>query len=131
MKAILKIIRSQAVQVGITTLFGAAFGAVLALILLLLHDWVVVGLLGLTPPPIVTSTVLPAIGFLLVAGHAAVGFGSAIGLFLNTVLGRILHFGGQSAFVWGLFGQAVGWLLGSAFINIFLAARGLETGLLH
>ena len=129
MKAILKIIRSQAVQVGITTLFGAAFGGVLALILLLLHDWVVIGLLGLTPPPIVTSTVLPAIGFLLVAGHAAVGFGSAIGLFLNTVLGRILHFGGQSAFVWGLFGQAVGWLLGSGFINLFLAARGLETGL--
>ncbi|KAA3664917.1 MAG: cytochrome C oxidase subunit I, partial [Chloroflexi bacterium] len=46
------------------------------------------------------------------------------------VLGRILRYGGQSAFVWGLLGQAVGWLLGSGFINAIRAGMGLETGLL-
>lgn len=51
MKAILKIVRSQIAQVGVTTIFGAALGAAIALILRLLHDWIVVGFIGLTPPP--------------------------------------------------------------------------------
>lgn len=129
MKAILKIIRSLPVQVGVTTIFGAAIGAVLALILRLLHDLTVVSALG-TPPPVVSNVVLPLLGFLLIAFHAAIGFGSSLGLFQNMVLGRILRYGGQSAFVWGLLGQAVGWLLGSGFINAIRAGMGLETGLL-
>lgn len=130
MDTILKITRSRGAHAVVATLFGAVVGAVIAFALRFLHDFILIDTLAMTPPPIASNVILPGIGFLLVAGHAAVGFGSALGLFHNWRLGRFLYFGSASAFVWGLLGQAIGWLLGTSLINAFRAMAGLETGFL-
>ena len=129
MRFMLKIVRSKPFRALVATLFGALVGVIVAYLLRFLYDSLI-GALGLEPPVVATSLILPLLGFVIVAGHAAVGFGASLGMFRNTLLGRFLYYGSESAYVWGIFGQLTSALLGIGFINAIRTAMGLEATLL-
>ncbi len=105
MQFILKIVRSKGFDALMAALFGALIGAIVAGILFVLYRVIVVEALSVVTPEWVGSVVLPAIGLLLILGHAAVGFGSGLGMFRRSSLGRFLYYGSSTSVVRGLFGQ--------------------------
>lgn len=124
MDFLLKITRSKGAQAIVSGLFGAVLGLVIALLLRSVHDWLVASLTIIKPPQMAYDVLYPTIGALIVAIHAVVGLGSGVGLFHNTRMGRFLYYGGASSFVWGLFGQAIGLLIGIGIIDGLRAALG-------
>ncbi len=126
MQFILRIIRSKGFDAIMAAIFGAVVGAVIAGILYAVYTIIVVNLLALEAPPLVDLVVLPAIGALIVLGHAAVGFGSGLGMFRNTSLGKFLYYGSANSLTRGLVGQVIGTLLGYALFELFRAITGQE-----
>ncbi len=126
MVTLLKIFRSRIYETLVAGLFGALVGLTIALGLRFLHDFILIDLLGQEAPAIAVDFILPAIGYLLVVGHALVGLGAGMGAFQNTKLGRFLYFGAATGYVRGLVGQVVFSLIGIGLIEAFRAALGLE-----
>ncbi len=130
MLLMLRIVRSQPFKALVAAFFGALIGLVVAYFLRFLHDVVVVDLFAAEPPPMATELILPGLGFLIVGGHAFAGVLASIGFLRSTLLGRILYYGSESAYVWGTFGMVVSGLLGIGFVNAIRLATGLEATLL-
>jgi hypothetical protein len=130
MKQMLYVVRSQPFKALIAAFWGALIGLAVAYLLRFLHDLIAVDLLATEPPPFATELVLPGLGFLIVAGHAFAGVLASIGFLRGTLLGRILYYGSESAYVWGIFGMTVSGLLGIGFVNAIRLSAGLEATLL-
>lgn len=141
MDTLLKITRSKGAHAVVSALVGAVVGAIWAAVLLAIFSLepavagvkLLVGFLLI--PEAAVDAVLPpllnVVAALIVAVHVVVGFGSGLNLFMDTRMGRFLHYAGATAFAWGLVGQFTAWLLGIGVVNAFRAAAGLETGLLN
>ncbi len=63
----------------------------------MVYSVIVIDALASCTPPIVGEVVLPAIGVLIVLGHATVGFGSGLGMFRGTSLGKFLYYGSANS----------------------------------
>jgi len=130
MLAILQFTRSKAFDSLMGGLVGAAIGALIAVALRFLHDLILVGLLGMAPPPIAVDFLLPLVGLLIVAGHLFVGLGAGYGAFQKLALGRFLYYASATSLVRGLVAQVVFTLIGIGFINAIRLAMGLKATLL-
>lgn len=134
MLAILRLTRSKAAHVVVSTLVGAVVGGIFALILraVLLHPAVVNAVTFLSGFALIPATAVetfhPIVVAILVAAvfavHVMVGAASAAGLFHNTRMGRFMYYAGASAYGWGLFGQAVGWGVGVLLVNLVRVLSG-------
>ncbi|WP_420641396.1 cytochrome c oxidase subunit I [Candidatus Leptofilum sp.] len=136
MTTLLKIVRSRFAFALVAALFGGVVGLVLAalvqaiFILEPIANFVKFLLQFLLIPATTLDSAYPVainvIAVLIIVGHVVVGFGSALGLFQNTRLGRFLYYSSETALVWGLFGQAVSFAAGNAFINLFRILGGAQ-----
>ncbi len=130
MQFILRIVRSKGFDAVMASILGAIVGVIVAGILYGLYRVIVVGALALVTPEIVGTVVLPAIGGLIILGHAVVGFGSGLGMFRGSSLGKFLFYGSANSLARGLTGQLVATLLGIGLFSLFRLARGEEATLL-
>ncbi len=126
MPFIVKIVRSKVFD----ALMGAILGIVIGLIVTAIIWIIVVGIGEMLPPFLVTFGV-PVIGILIVLGHAIIGFGSGLGMFHGTSLGRFLYYGSATGYFRGILGQIIGTLLGMSLFNLFLAAKGASEPFLN
>lgn len=140
MLTILKITRSKIAHAVVSGLTGGIIGAIWAFIVHTVFSTeaavnAVKFLLGfLLVPATAVDSLLPiivnALIGLLIVSHVVIGFGSGLGAFQNMRLGRFLYYAGASAYAWGIMGQAIGFLLGIGFVNMFRTMAGLEATLL-
>jgi len=126
MEFILKIVRSKGFDAVMGGLLGVVMGGALALLLNWLHEVIVVGALGMTPPAIVSDLVFPALGALIVAGSGAAGFASGLGLFQNSWIGRFFYYASANSLFRGIVGQLIAGTLGLAFFNLVSGNPALQ-----
>ena len=125
MPFIVKIVRSKVFDGLLGAILGIVVGIIITAIL-----WVIVSALGDLVPPFVLDFV-PALGLLIILGHAVIGFGSGLGMFRGTSLGRFLYYGSATGYFRGILGQIIGTLLGMSLFNLFLAAKGVSEPFLN
>jgi len=130
MQFILRIVRSKGFDAVMASILGAVVGVVVAGILYGLYRVIVIDALALVTPEVVGNVVLPAVGVLIILGHAAVGFGSGLGMFQGSSLGKFLYYGSANSLTRGIVGQLIATLLGIGLFSLFRLARGEEATLL-
>lgn len=140
MLTILKIVRSRIAYATVAAVFGGVIGAIWAALVLAIFGAAPVAgfvkflLQFLLIPATVLDNVYPVVvnaaAVLLIVSHVVIGLGSGLGMFQHMRIGRFLYFASETAFVWGLAGQIVTFLIGNGLVNGVRAMMGLETGLL-
>lgn len=125
MQSLVKFFRSRLYDALAGAFFGALVGLTIALGARYLHDLILINWLGAAAPPIATEFILPALGFLLVAGHAFIGFATGFGGFMGTRVGRFLYYGSATGYARGFLGQVVFTLLGIGFLESIRALLGM------
>jgi len=134
MSTILKITRSTGAHALVSAIFGGVIGLIWAAIIQFVFSIEAVFgfvrfMLGfLLIPGAVIDEILPGI---VTAVAVVVGFGSGLGLFQNTRLGRFLRYAGATSYVWGLVGQAIGFAVGYGLVYGIRWLMGLQTAWLN